>query len=436
MADTTTITMSKKEIRKYEIVRKLIERTVNGTEAAKQLHCTVRWVKKLKARVRKHGVTGVIHRLRGKTGNRAFKKTKIQEIKAIMLRSYADFQPTFAAEKLKENHRIMISKESLREHMIQWEMWKPKPRKHNKQYRAWRPRKEQYGELQQFDGSYHLWFEDRGPECCLLASIDDATGKLTKLWFDDNEGVRAVFSFWKAYIEEHGAPGSIYLDKFSTYKVNHKSALDNQELITQFQRAAQTIGIRLITAHSPEAKGRVERLFRTLQDRLVKELRLNGISSMEEANRFMAETFVPEFDKKFGVSAVKKGDLHHPLSEEERAQLPAIFSTQNTRTVMNDFTVRFKNQWLQLAPEQPVLVRKQEVVLIEERLDQSLCIRLRDRYLDFTILPERPQRASIERLPALPARKKYNSKPAPDHPWRRYATKNSKVESIRQTLVI
>lgn len=435
MADKT-ITMTRNEFRKYEVVKKLIGGEINGTEAAKQLRRTVRWVKKLKARVLKEGVAGVIHRLRGKNGNRTFPDKKIKKIETIMMKSYSDFGPTFAAEKLEENHQITINKESLRQYMTMWEMWKPKPRKQNKQYRAWRPRKEQYGELQQFDGSYHLWFEDRWPECCLLASIDDATGKLTKLWFDDDEGVFAVFGFWKSYIERHGAPASIYLDKFSTYKINHKSALDNQELITQFQRAAQSIGIRLVTAHSPEAKGRVERLFRTLQDRLIKELRLKGISSIGEANKFLAETFVPEFDKKFGVAAAKHGDLHRELSAEEYKKLPAIFSRHSRRTVMNDFTVRFKNQWLQLAPEQPVLVRKQEVVLIEERLDQSLQIRLRDRYLDFTILPQRPVRANIERLPALPARKKYDSKPAPDHPWRRYVQRNSKVESTEQTLVI
>lgn len=413
-----TITMTRKELRTYEVVKKLIDGAVNGTEAALQLQCTVRWVKYLKARVRKEGATGVIHRARGRSGNRAFPKDKVEKMKTIITQSYADFRPTFAAEKLAENHRMVISKESLRQYMIQWEVWRPKPRRRNKQYRMWRPRKERYGELQQFDGSYHHWFEDRAPECCLLAAIDDATGKPTKLWFDTNESVRAVFGFWKAYIEAHGAPSSIYLDKFSTYKVNHKSAEDNQELVTQFQRAAQEVGVRLITAHSPEAKGRIERLFGTLQDRLVKELRLHGISTMEEANAFLRETYVPDFNTKFAVMPEKEGDAHRALPIEEREQLSAIFSVQHTRTVANDFTIRFKNQWLQLSAAQPVLVCKKEAVLIEERLDNSLHIRLRNHYLDFDILPEKPVRASLEKLPALPSRRTSNWKPAIDHPWR------------------
>lgn len=427
-----TITMTKKELRKYGVIQQVIDGVINGTVAAAQLRCTIRWVKYVKARVLKDGAQGVVHRARGRRSNRTFPEHKVRRIREIVSQSYADFHPTFAAEKLGEQHHIVISKESLRQYMIAWGLWNPKPRKQNKQYRAWRPRKERYGELQQFDGCYHHWFEERGPELCLLAAIDDATGKPTKLWFDANEGVCAVFGFWKAYIEEHGAPGAIYLDKFSTYKINHKSAEDNQELKTQFQRAAQDIGIRLITAHSPEAKGRVERLFHTLQDRLVKELRLRNISTVPQANKFLADIFIPDFNKRFAVVVAKTGDAHRALTQEEHGQLKAIFSVQHTRTVANDFTIRFKNQWLQLAAAQPVLVRKKETVLMEERLDHSLWIRLRNRYLDFTILPERPAKATLERLPALPAKKKYDWKPPANHPWRTYAQRFPTVEKSQQ----
>lgn len=413
-----TITMTKKELRKYEVIKKLINGTINGTLAAAQLCCTVRWVKYLKARVLKYEAQGVVHRARGQRGNRAFTKDKVEKIKTIITQSYADFHPTFAAEKLAENYQIVIGKESLRQYMIQWGLWKSKPRKQNKQYRVWRPRKERYGELQQFDGSYHRWFEDRAPECCLLAAIDDATGQPTKLWFDTNESVRAVFGFWSSYIEANGAPSAIYLDKFSTYKINHKAAEDNQELITQFQRAAQEVGIRLITAHSPEAKGRIERLFGTLQDRLVKELRLRNISTKEEANKFLAETYIPDFNKKFAVVPAQAGDVHRALSVEEGEKLSAIFSVQHTRTVANDFTIRFKNQWLQLAEAQPTLVRKKETVLIEERLDDGLYIRLRSQYLNFDILPERPKKIIDIKLPAL-TRTKSTWKPPANHPWRK-----------------
>lgn len=418
MEQYQTITMSRKELRKYEVIKKLIDGEINGTIAAAQLQCTVRWVKRLKTRVAQDGAQGVVHRARGRRGNRAFPLDKVEKIKTIVTRLYADFHPTFAAEKLRENHRIVIGKESMRQYMIQWALWKPKSRKKNKQYRMWRSRKERYGELQQFDGSYHRWFEQRAPECCLLAAIDDATGMPTRLWFDTDEGVSAVFRFWKAYIEDHGTPVAIYLDKFSTYKINHASAKDNQELITQFERAAKEVDIRLITAHSPEAKGRIERLFGTLQDRLVKELRLRNISTMEEANEFLANVYVTDFSKKFAVVAAQAGDAHRALSSEERARLPAIFSVHNTRTVANDFTIRFKNQWLQLAAEQPVLVRKKETVLIEQRLDDSLRVRLKNQYLDFTILPERPERVVNLKIPAL-TRTTSSWKPPANHPWRK-----------------
>lgn len=192
-------------------------------------------------------------------------------------------------------------------------------------YRAWRPRKEFFEELQQFDGSYHYWFEDRfvdladNPiEVCLLASIDDATGAITKATFSADEGVIPVFTFWKAYVEEIGKPLTIYLDKFSTYKINHKAAVDNSDLITQFERATRTLGIQLIFANSPQAKGRVERLFQTLQDRLVKDMRLAEVQTPEQGNIFLREIFIPTFNKRFALIAAKDGDIHKQLRKVEK----------------------------------------------------------------------------------------------------------------------
>lgn len=433
MADKTLITMSKEELKKYGVINRLINKEINGSEAAQQLHLCIRQIKYLKAGVIKYGTGAIIHKSRGLTGNRKLKAAFIEKVEKIVKRTYSDFGPTLAAEKLNEMHHLKIGKETLRQLMINWELWQVHPRKKNKQYRHWRPRKEHYGEMQQFDGCYHKWFEDKAPECCLLAAIDDATGAITKLWFDTNESVRAVFSFWKDYTREKGAPVAIYLDKYSTYKINHKSAVDNQDLLTQFQRAAQEVGIRLITAHSPEAKGRVERLFETLQDRLVKELRLKNISTREAANEYLEKEFVPWFNKKFSVVAQQTGNVHRQLTSDEKSELDAIFSVQTTRIVNNDFTIRFKNMWLQLEKDQPVLVRKKEAVLIEERLDESIWIRFRERYLDFKILPERPIKAYLEKLPALPARKKSDWKPAANHPWRK-EFRGSKIE--KQLLAI
>ena len=173
--------------------------------------------------------------------------------------------------------------------------------------------------MQQFDGSYHVWFGDE--ESCLLLSVDDATGKITYAKFDINESVKAVFKFWLEYFSKNGLPLSIYLDKFSTYKINHKNAVDNKDMITQFERAMNQVGVKPITAHSPEAKGRVERMNGTLQDRLVKELKLAGITTRGKANEFLKE-YIPKFNAKFAVAPNRRKNLHKKINRQVKEKLP------------------------------------------------------------------------------------------------------------------
>ncbi len=414
--------MTQKEIGRYEIIKDLINKKINGTDASKLMNLTIRQVANIKANVKKHGAKGIVHGNRGRESNRKIPDKNINEIKRIVEKEYNDFKPTFASEKLEERNGIKISSEKLRQLMIEWNLWKPRKRKVNNGYRAWRKRKECYGEMQQYDGSYHEWFENRAPECCLLTSIDDATSKITYAKFDSGEGVVATFNFWKEYLRENGMPINIYLDKFSTYKINHPSAKDNSELITQFQRATKSIGIKLITANSPEAKGRIERLFRTLQDRLVKELRLNNISDIEEANKFLKEVFIPEFNKKFSVVPDKNINLHRELTGISDEQLEKIFSIHDYRLVNNDFTIRFKNKYYQLEKEQPLLVRKKERVLIETRTSEEVFISIRDKYLNFFVLPEKPKKIADLKIPAL-TRNTSSYKPPANHPWRRFSIK-------------
>jgi transposase len=413
------ITMTQKELSRYEVIKKLIRKEINGTQAAKQVGLSIRQVKRIKARVIKEGAEGLIHKQRGKSSNRKIPKEKIQRIEKLIKEKYYDFGPTLAKEKLEENHHLKVGKETLRLLMINWGLWKPRPRKKNKEYRSWRQRKEYYGEMEQFDGSYHSWFEDRAESCCLLASIDDATGIPTKLKFVHWEGVREAFDFWKGYLLKHGKPLSIYLDRHSTYKQNQKSVFDDPKALTQFQRAMERdLEIKIIHAHSPQAKGRIEIRFNNFQDRLVKELRLAGISTIPEANRFVEEVFIPKFSEKFGVLPQKKGDLHRPLTDYEKENLDRIFSIQESRFVNNDFTVRYKGKWFQLLENQPVLVRKKERVQIEERISGQIFISLRGKYLNYTLLPERPKKIIEVKIPAL-TRAKSNWKPPADHPWRR-----------------
>jgi len=411
------IIMTEKELSRYEVIKRLLNKEINGTDVAKQIGVSGRQVRSIKARVIKEGAKGVIHAGRGKKSNRCLPVEKIKGIEIIIKKNYRDFGPTFAAEKLLENHQITISKEKLRKLMSAWGLWKPKRRKRVKHKHIWRPRKDNFGEMEQFDGSYHCWFGKE--ESCLLLAVDDATGKITHARFDYNEGVVAVFKFWMEYLSKNGLPVFIYLDKFSTYKINHPSAVDNKDLITQFQRAVKELGVKLITANSPQAKGRVERMNKTLQDRLVKELRLAKVNTIEGANKFLEE-YLPRFNSKFAVVPARRVNLHRPLNEAVEARLPQVFSIQQKRVVCNDYTVRFDNKYYQLSDSQPCTVYKKDVVIIEEYLDGEIKINHKNKYLDYTELPERPKKEIDVKLVALTSERPIQWKPPVDHPWRRY----------------
>lgn len=418
------ICMTQKEISRHDIITDLINGKVNGSEAAVQLNLSVRQTKRLKAKVSKQGIEALMHGNRGKESNRKIKSKIINKAIDLIKEKYPDFGPTLACEKLEEKHSIKLGRETVRKIMIEQKLWKPKPRKQSKKKHVWRARKDNYGQMQQFDGSYHLWLEDRlldkfgePEELCLLLSVDDATGKITHAKFDYNESVGAVFSFWLEYFQKNNLPISVYLDKFSTYKINHANAVDNSKLLTQFQRATNQAGIELITAHSPQAKGRVERMFETLQDRLIKELRLSGISSIEEANKFL-ETYILKFNKRFGVVPNRKANLHKKINKALKSKLPHIFSIQEQRKIQNDYTIMFKNNFFQLDQEQPTVVYKKDTVIVEQHLDGSIKINLNGHYLKYIQLPQRPKKQIQVKLTALTRTKSNTWKPPASHPWR------------------
>jgi len=390
----TFITMSKQELDRFQIISRVLNKEINGTEAASLLNLCTRQIRRLKTKVKRLGAKGLAHANRGKQSNHRISEKERQRIANLIKKYYPDFGPTFAAEKLSESHNINRDPKTIKAIMIAEDLWKPRKKKQS-EHRSWRQRRSCFGEMQQFDGSYEYWFEDRAPKCCLLASIDDATSTVTHAQFGQNEGVTEVFNFWQGYLRLWGKPRSIYLDKFSTYKMNPRAAQDNHELKTQFERALQELQIEPITAHSPEAKGRVEKLFRTLQDRLIKELRLHDISTIDEVNRFLKLKFLPRFNQRFSIAPANPTNLHQPLSLKEQQQLPAIFSKQYPRQVQNDFTLSFNNQWYQLLKDQPVTVQKLDRVIMEERLNGSVHIRLRGKYLNYRIIPKRIPKARI-----------------------------------------
>lgn len=419
MAD---ILLTQAEEQKLTVIKATLNKKLTNGAAAKKLGLSIRQLQRLKADVQRSGSSAVVHKLKGRLGNHhideQIKKKLIDDIKL----KYSDFKPKFATEKLQEEYQVDVTSQTIRVWMSEEDLWKPHKQK-KPDYHAWRQRKEYFGELEQFDGSYHLWFEERlvdengnPQEACLLASIDDATGKITHALFDFNEGVVPVFNFWLEYVLTLGKPLGIYLDKFSTYKINHKSAIDNSELMTQFQKAMKLLNIEVINANSPEAKGRVERLFGTLQDRLVKELRLAGINTIKDGNRFLKEVFISKFNNKFSVTPAMEGEVHRQLTQEEKSNLKSIFSIKSTRRINSDFTIQFKNHFYQLEEIQPVTIRPKEKILVEEQLGGTIHFRFKEHYLKVFILPEKPKKVS--RQPVILTTHPLNWKPPPDHPWR------------------
>lgn len=423
-----TLTPSDQE--RYDTIRACIDGDLTNKEAGARLRLNVRQVQYLKRAVEVGKERGVVHGNRGKSSKRKIDAKTVKEIVThLKKKECSGFGPTFAQEQLMKKKSITCGVETVRTIMSMHDLWKPKKRTGPAIHREWRERRAMRGELVQFDGSYHQWFEDRGEEECLLAAIDDADNDITAA-FEDNEGVPAVFRFWVAYVLVKGLPVAVYLDKFGTYKVNHKNAVDNEEMMTQFKRAMTELDIEVINANSPQAKGRIERLFGTLQDRLVKELRLAGISDRAAANVFLKATYLPDHNRRFKVMPRSAGDAHRPLSDDLRTRLSSIFSVQSTRTVGNDFTIRFKNQWLQLGATQNTTIYRGETVIIEERLDGTLYVRLKDIYLSYTALPARPERIR-GRVTAL-TREKPRVVPPPGHPWRRAAAAETERKNLKR----
>ncbi len=402
-------------------IEELVEGKIYASTASTRLNLSVRQIKRLKIKFRDNGYDGLIHGSRGKTGVRKININLENNIVKIINEKYRDFGPTLACEKLHEFYGISLSDETIRAIMIRHNIWKLRKRKRG-QYFSWRERRSSYGELQQFDGSYHNWFEGRNPllpEVCLLASIDDATGKITYAKFDHNESVTAVFKFWWEYIELNGIPSEIYLDKFSTYKINHPMAVDNIELMTQFGRAMKSLGVNLIPANTPQAKGRIERLFKTLQDRFVKEMRMKNISNIEDANKFLKEIFVPWYNGRFAVIPKSNNNCHRTLDISTTAKLSGIFSKHYVRGINNDFTVQYKTKWYQLKQIQPLTVYKTDKVSIEERLNNTIEIKYKDCYLNFFELPNKPLK--VNSSPIVLTEHKSNWIPPADHPWRQFS---------------
>lgn len=397
------INVTNKDMEKYDIIKKLINKKISEKEASKLVWVSSRQIRRIKKKVSEIWIKWLIHKSKDRPSNRSINSKTEEEIVSLVKEKYHDFKPTFASEKLKENHWITIWRESLRLLMIKNKLWKVKPRKQSKNIHTWRARKDNYWEMQQFDWSYHKWLEDRNwwIELCLLLSVDDATWEITHAKFDTNEWTIAVHKFWKEYLEKNWIPISIYLDKFSTYKINHPSAVDNKDLMTQFERASNQIWTKLITANSPQAKWRVERMNSTLQDRLIKDMRLDNICTTEEANKFLT-TWISKFNDKFWVVPSNQSNLHKPLTKEIKDSLGQIYSVQEYRKINNDLTVSHNGNIYLLDKDSTsyntnkIWIYKKEIVTVETHLNWAIKIFYKQHYLNFSKIEKRPKKAEYK----------------------------------------
>jgi hypothetical protein len=414
------LTMTERELDKLRVILQVLEHKLRWREAAEQLRLSTRQIARLCVRVGRKGNKGIIHRLRGRESNHRLPPGQVAKAVALVRQHYPDFGPTFANEKLRERHGLVVSTWALRQGMIQAGLWRPCPRK--VPHRLWRPRRACVGELVQLDGSDHAWFEERAPRCVLLIYIDDATSRLLYGEFVEVEDTVTLLRATKSYLRQYGRPIAFYVDKDSIYRVNRQATIEEQlrdnAPLTQFTRAMTELGIEVIPANSPQAKGRVERSFDTHQDRLVKELRLAGISTMAEANRFLRECYLPRHNARFAVEPANPTNAHRILLVTH--DLNAILSVQTTRTIEWDFTVRFQNQFFQILVDQPIRIRHGDTVLIEQRLDGTTHIRAKARYLYFTRIAKpapRPSRVGALATRARPPQQQ-PYRPARTHPWK------------------
>ena len=408
MAREDRIIMSVKELRRLHVIQQVLERKMKQVQAAEVLGLSDRQIRRLVKRVGTEGERGLIHRSRGRPSNCAMGGKVKARVLRLYQTQYSDFGPTLAAEKLAERDRIVISDETLRRWLLETGVSHFKRRK--RPHRRWRERKAYRGEMIQIDGSHHAWLEERGTVCVLMGYMDDATGRVFARFYEYEGTIPALDSF-KHYVRRYGIPLSVYLDKHSTYKSTAKPTLEEQlqghEPMSQFERALVELGVQVIHADSPQAKGRIERLFGTFQDRLIKEMRLAGIQTIAEANRFL-KGYLPIYNRRFSVSAVGESDLHRPIPPG--LDLNGILCIKTERALRNDFTVAHNGGLYQVHDN----VRTARVV-VQERMNGTMRIMHQDRSLRYEpILARPPKSPPVPKVRTGPVQ----SRPGPDHPWR------------------
>lgn len=404
------IVMSGSEFRRVHVIRQVVEGQLTQQQASEALGVTTRQIRRLSHRLQADGASGLVHRSRGQPSNRRKPAAFKQQVLQLYTRHYGDFGPTLAVEQLVTHHGLTLSAETLRRWLRAQgiDHFRRRPRPH----RTWRARRAHRGELVQLDGSHHDWFEGRGPRCVLMAYIDDASSRVYARFYD-YEGTMPALDSFQRYVKQYGIPLAIYADKHTTYRSPAEPTVEEQLAgvapMSQFGRALAELGVELIPAHSPQAKGRIERLFHTLQDRLVKEMRMAGIATLAAANRFLP-VWLTRYNRRFAVPPAQAADLHRPLPVG--TDVRAVLARRTRRVLRRDRTVAHGGQLYQIQDR----VRAPHV-LVEERVDGTLRLLHGDRPLAYErIVKPFPTGVS----PPLPRRPRPVGKPKAAHPWNRF----------------
>lgn len=410
--------MSAKELTRLEVMQRLKEKRLLQKEAATLLGLSVRQVKRVWRKYRKQAAKGLVSAKRGKASNHRLDASVVQQALDLVKKKYSDFGPTLAHEKLVEADQIRISRESVRKIMIEEGLWKPR-RKKKEQVHQMRERRACFGELVQIDGSDHAWFEARGERCTLLVFIDDATGKLLELWFVDEETFFGYCEAARHYFEREGKPVAFYSDKHGIFRVNIAQPQGTTQGLTQFGRAMQELDIQIICANSPQAKGRVERANQTLQDRLVKELRLRNLSTLDAGNAYLEE-FRADFNRRFAIPPRSTHAAHRPLLSTEN--LDRIFTRQRSTTLSKNLTVQYNKIIYQIQTNRPTYALHKAQVLICENAKGEVTILYKNKPLAYTTFKKLAVQSEIVDTKHLNRAVSLPTPPAANHPWRTYGT--------------
>jgi transposase len=411
------IRMSGKERRRLELLARVRDGQLRLVKVAELLPLSYRQCKRIWRRYRRQGDVGLVHRLRGRPSSRRIAAAQRQAILDLYERHYDGFGPTLAAEKLAQHHGQCVDHETLRRWLIAAGQWQRQRKRTG--HRQRRERKAYCGELIQIDGSEHDWFEGRGPRAVLMVLIDDATNR-TYARFYEAEDTRAAFDVFGRYYDHYGLPQALYADLDSIYRVNGAEFSSGSEPpLTQFGRAMKQLGVSIVPAYSPQAKGRVERRHGVFQDRLVKELRLAGIGRLAAANHYLEQSFLPDLNARFCVAAAQPADLHRKLPRGLR--LEEVLCWEEPRVVARDWTLSWEGRCYQIDKRHAALSLVHRRVVVRRLLDGRRQILYRDQKLTWRQGPSRPQPlAAAAPLLAPTKRSSRQRRPAADHPWRRW----------------